>query len=104
MLGVVVRETHLGVIESKQVHDRRLKIVRGDQLFNGLVPELVGLSKRHPALDTTSGEPNTEPLAIVIPASPFGTAVILGHRQTTYLSAPVDQCGIEQASLLEVRN
>src|SRR5215472_11793868 len=55
------------MVDSQQIQNSGMDIVHVDGLLDGFPPEIVGRSKRHPALDSASSQPHCESMGIVIP-------------------------------------
>src|SRR4051794_25209646 len=82
--GVLIDK--LLVIDAKLVKHGGLIIMRRDDVFNGLVSELVGLAESHSAAEAAASEPDAEALAVVIAAG-LAVEASFGNRQTPNLSA-----------------
>src|SRR5262249_28265647 len=85
------------VLDAEQVQHRRVQVVDLDAVFHHLVAPLVRLAVGHPALYAGAGEPDAEPVLIVVAA-----VVALGERRAPELAGPDDERRIEQAARLEV--
>ena len=85
------------------MHHRRLEIIWRDHILDRLVTKFVRLAISQPASNPSPGHPNAETLAVVITPSSIRTTMFLGYWQPTDLTSPMNQRGIEQAPLLEIR-
>ncbi len=100
LLLAVVQVGHLGVIKAKLVQQRRLEIIRVDDVFDCLVAELVSFTEGHTRLDASASEPGRKALAIVVSAA--GCGISLRHWQASNLAPPMDDRAVEQSSSLQV--
>ena len=89
---VVVREPF--VVEAEQVQDRRVEVVDVDDLFDGLVAELVGGAEAEPALHAGAGEPGGKPLGVVVAA----LRALLKRGHAAELGGPDDQRVLEESA------
>ena len=86
------------VVEPEQVEDRRVQIVHVHRVLDGLVAELVGLAVGDPWLDAPAGQPEGEPLVVVVAA-----VGVLAVRRAAELAAPDHQRLVEQPPRAQVR-
>ena len=84
------------------MQQRRVIIIRAHGIHHRLVAELIRLAVCHPALEAAACDPAREALAVVIAARLLGRAVILRHRQTPDLAAPVNDGRVEQTARLQI--
>src|SRR4051794_7926265 len=63
-----VAEGQLLVVEAEQVQDRGMEVVHAHQGLHGLEPEVIGRAVDRAALDAAPGEPDGEPVVVVVPA------------------------------------
>ena len=101
-----VREPHVAaakavgqalVIDSQEMEDRRVQVVDLDLVFDGVVTVVVGGAIDRSPLDPAAGHPHGEPIGIVIAA--IGP---LGHGGAAELSAPDNECAVEQTASFQV--
>src|SRR5262249_46091240 len=85
------------VMDAEEVEDRGVKIVDFDLVGDRVISIIVGGTVDGSASDSSAGEPDGEPVGIVVAAvSP------LRHRRAAEFARPDDEGGIEQAASLEV--
>ncbi len=89
----------LFVIQPQQVQHGGVQVVHVNPVFNGAMAEIIGRTVRHTASHPATGQPDREPIRIVI-----GPAAILSLsvRIASKLPAPPNKRVFEQASLLEI--
>src|SRR5687768_15500730 len=85
----VVAVDELPVIETEKVQEGRLVIVRRHNVHRRLVADVVRFTVDDAGLHAAAGQPQAEPLAVVIAAALV--AVSFSDRQPPDLSAPVDE-------------
>ena len=100
-LTVVVID-ELSPIESEEVQQRRLIVIGSDHVLDRPMAELVGGAVHHTRLEATSGEPDAESLAVVVATMLLRSALVLRDRQSTDLTAPVDNGRIQHSALLQI--
>jgi len=88
--------------EAKQMQQCRLVIVGRHTVHHGSMAQRISLTPRHATTNSTTGEPHTEPLAVVVTTTLLRIAMVLSHRQTANFSAPVYNRGIQQTTLFQV--
>ena len=64
--GIAVGETC--VIETQQMQHGRVQVVHWDAIFDGVISVVVGVAVGKAPFDTSAGQPDGEPLRIVISA------------------------------------
>jgi len=79
-----------------------VKVVDVGAVFLGVVAEWVGGAVGDAAFDATAGEPDVEPLHVMIP--PHSALVPLGHGRAAEFTAPHDERVLEHSLPLEVRD
>src|SRR5439155_23101796 len=84
------------VVDAEQMEHGGVQVVDGDDVFDGVVAELVGGAVGDAGPDAAAGQPDSEALDVVV------AAVALGHGRTAELAAPDDQGFVEHAALSEV--
>ena len=67
----------LVVLQSKLIQYGRLEIVGRHNVFDRSMTKLIRFSKGHARLESTAGQPNTEPLTVVIAAGFLWRTVLL---------------------------
>jgi hypothetical protein len=92
------------VVEAKQVQERGVVIVMGDDIFDRVVAPFVRFAVDAAAFESAPGEPHAETEGVVVASAFFAAGVVLEYGQATHLTAPVDDGGIEQAERFEVLN
>ena len=89
------------MVEAEKVQDRRLEVVRSDNVLHRAVADFVSGSERLATLNSAAGKPDREALAVVV-APCAGVEIALADRQPADLAAPVDEGRFQEAALLEV--
>src|SRR5436190_18200143 len=79
-------------------------VVGADGLHGGLVPELVGFPVGPAAADSSAGQPDGEPLPVVIASGFLGRSMVFGDGQAADLASPMHEGGVEQAACFQVRD
>src|SRR5438445_7389270 len=64
--GVAVRQ--LLVVQAEEVQQGRVQVVDVDLVLGGVVPVVVRRPVAEPAFDSAAGQPNGEPLGVVVAA------------------------------------
>ena len=90
-------EGGLGVFDAQQVQHGCMEVVYLGAFVHGLVAPLVSRSVNGARLHSATGQPNREPVLIVI-----ATILPLGEWCAAKFAGPDDQCFIEQAALSKV--
>ena len=80
-LDAVVVEGEALVVEAKEVEDRGVEIVRGEDVFASLEAKLIGGPVAYAALHARPGEPGGEAVGVVVAAVGAG----LEHRHAAEL-------------------
>ena len=83
-------------IDAKEMKHGCVQITDMDDVFNGVVSQLVGIPVGDATLNASSRHPDGEALDVVIPA------VSLGHGSTAELAAPDDESILEHSTLLQI--
>src|SRR6478609_2423925 len=84
------------LVEAEQVQQRGVVVVMGDDVLDSLVAQLIGCTMRAAAPDPAAGEPHAETIGVVVAAD---VLFIFNYGQAAHLATPMDECGIEQATL-----
>ncbi len=91
------------MIETKQVQDRRMQIVHAGRILDGLESEIVGRAVNRAATNPTAGEPDAEPVMVVVSSKlTLAVPAQLDGGSSTELAPPNNKRVIQHASLLEV--
>ena len=90
------------VIDAKQMQDRGLQIVYVDGLFSDIEAEVVGTAVNVSLANTTSGEPDTEGLWMMVASVGLLTATDFAHGCSSKFSGHHDKCFIQQTALIEI--
>ena len=93
---MVVRQSL--VIEAEEVENRGVKVVDVDDLFHGLMAELVGRPEAEAAFDACAGEPGGESFGVMVAAL---RAFLKGWHATEF-GGPDDERVVEQAAAFQV--
>ena len=94
-LDSIVVEGQTSMVQAQQVQNGRVQIVHGGDVFDRLVPELVGRTVAEAWFDTRPGQPDGKAGRIVVAAA--GT--FLKGRHTTKLRTPNDERIFQQPAL-----
>ena len=90
------------MLEPEAVEHGGVPVVVVHDVLDGLVAPFIGFAIRQAALEAAAGYPLAEAVGIMV-AAPLGLAgVVLEHRQTAHLAAPVDDGAVEETALFEV--
>ena len=97
--GVVVGK--LLVVQAEQVKDRRVQIVHARSVLHGREAKLIGRAIDSSPADAAAGEPDTEPIVIVI-ATELRLAVVLelDRGSSAKFATPEDEGVFKHAALL----
>src|SRR5205809_3976210 len=90
------------IIHAKEMQDGRMKVVDTDPLLDGLVPQIISRTQRHAASHSAPGHPNGEPAGIMVASGRPRVVPDLGQRHPSKLTAPNDQCAVQQTALLQI--
>ncbi len=74
------------MIQPEQVQHRRVQVGGAAAVGDGAITEVVGGAVDLAALDAAAGQPDAEPVGVMIAA-----VLVLGTRRTAELAAPEDQ-------------
>ena len=85
-MNAIVLEAEFFEIQAKEVQNGGVKMVKRMDVFDGLLPEIIGDAMTDPGLHTRTGHPAGEAIRIVI--ATFGTFLEEGHAAK--LGAPDD--------------
>src|SRR5262245_2753408 len=110
-LAPLIRQAHVEaaeavgqpqVVEPEEVEHRRVEVVDVDRVLHGAPAELVGGADDPAAGDAAAGEPDAEAQAVVIAAGARAGLRVLCHRRAAELSAPDNECAVQETPLPEV--
>ena len=82
------------------MEDGGLPVVRGDDVGDGPVTDLVGLAEGDSRLHASPGHPDAEALAVVVATA--AAPLPLRDREPADLSAPVDEGRVEEAAGFQI--
>src|SRR5439155_12712477 len=90
------------IIHAKEMQDRGMKVVDTDPLLDGFVPQIIRRTQRHASSHSAPGHPNGKPAGIMVASG--GSCVVpnLRQRHPSKLTAPNDQCAVQQTALLQI--
>ena len=94
------------VIETQLMQNRGVQIGRLSAVRDSPISKIVGCSIRLTSANAAAGKPDAEAIGMMIAAFDAGCLVavaLLGAGRSTELTAPLNQCRIQQAALFEVR-
>src|SRR3954452_1857476 len=74
------------VVDPEEFQHRRVQVVDGDDVLDGRVTKVVGPAEAETGLDAAAGEPDREPLVVVVASAPP-----LRHGSAAELARPDDQ-------------
>ena len=95
--------SELLVVEAEQVKQCGLEVVRGDDVNGCAVAELIGFAVGNARLEAAASKPHAEALAVVVAAGLRSIAtVVFGDWEAADFAAPVDDGGIQKATLFKV--
>src|SRR5215469_5378037 len=86
------------VVEAEEVKDRRVQVVNIDNIFDGLVAELVGGAEAISMLHAGAGEPSGEPLGVVVAA----LDALLKRGHATELGRPDNKSVSQEPPCLQI--
>lgn len=66
------------MIQTELMQQRGLEVIRGDDVLDRAMSELIGFAEGHSGLDPSASKPRRKPLAVVISAA--GRGIPFGHR------------------------
>ena len=93
----------LFVIESHQMQNRRLQVMRRDFIFDNTETQFVGLAVVVTAFDTAASHPHRKAIREVIAAEDIaGGRASFSERRAAKFTAADDQSVLEQSTLLQV--
>src|SRR5579872_5136510 len=88
---------HAAVVEPQQVQDRGVQVGDFYPALDGVITKLVGRSVRLASFDSAAGQPQTEPLLVMVAA-----AASLADGRPAEFAPPDDERSLEQAATFEV--
>ena len=91
------------VVDAEKVQNGGVKIVDVNDIFHGVIAEVVGGAVGEARADAAAGEPQGEAFHMVVAAELLAFAV-LSHRRAAELTAPHHERLVEHAALFEVRH
>ena len=95
------------MVESHQVQQRGVQVVDVGAALNGGEPKLVGRPVRRPALHPAAGQPDAEPVVVVVSSVDLaGVRAGRGHfddRRAAELSAAQHQRFVQEPAAFQVR-
>ena len=95
--AAIVEVGELLVVETEQVEHRGMEVMDGAAVDGGLEADLVKLAVGGASLDAGAGHEHAETVRVVVSAT-----VALGNGHAAELTAPDDECGVDEAGALEV--
>ena len=90
------------VVDTKQMHDRRVKVIPADRISDRFPSNLIRFPKSESRPQATPGHPATEPIAVVIAPGTDLVGIGLGKGRSTKLGREEHQRVLEHSSLLKV--
>src|SRR5690606_16703762 len=86
-------------VQAEQVENGRVVVVVVDDVFNGVMAELVGGAVGSAGLESASGDPGAEAVGVMVAAD---VLFVLDDREASHFAPPVDDGGLQQAALLQI--
>lgn len=102
--ALVANEHEVFGAEPQPVHQGGVVVEPMDDIYNGVVAELIRDSTHATVAETTAVQPDAEAIRVVVSPNFLSARVMLDWGQSAYFAALVDHDGIEQPELLWVKD
>ena len=89
-------------IQAEQVQQGGMVIKMVHHILDRLVSEFIGRTVNVASLKTTSGDPHTEAIRIVIAADSRGIGIVFDDGQAAHFTAPMNDGRIEHPALFQI--
>src|SRR5690348_13573759 len=96
--GAVVVERQAFMVETKNIQDCGVEIVNSGNILDGFVAELIGGAVAEAALNTGAGQPNCEPLGVMIAAA----SVLLECGHSAKFGYERNESSFQQTALFQI--
>src|SRR5260221_7824576 len=89
-----------GVVQTKQVEDRRVQIVNVNFVFDGIKSQFICFAVKDAWFDTATGEPDSVAMRMMVAPDLVGFRFALHHGRASEFASPDNERFIQQPTFL----